>query len=80
VEWACGGGARRLQRVAHGRGQIVGMIVHRHENLPPAPKGDIGQRGQALAGLTWPHLAKATRRRPRPFPLPGVETRSGPLN
>jgi hypothetical protein len=50
MEWACGCGARRLQRVAHGCGQIICMIVHRHENLPPAPKGDIGQRGQALAG------------------------------
>jgi hypothetical protein len=30
--WTCGCGTRRLQRVAHGRDQIIGMIVHRHEN------------------------------------------------
>src|SRR5215207_10173140 len=39
MERACGGGTRRLQRMAHGCGQIVGMVVHRHENLQPAPKG-----------------------------------------
>jgi hypothetical protein len=39
VERACGGGTRRLQRVVHGCGQIVGMVVRRHENLQPAPKG-----------------------------------------
>jgi hypothetical protein len=38
MERACGGGTRRLQRVSHGRCQIVGMVVHRHENLQPAPK------------------------------------------
>jgi hypothetical protein len=44
MEWACGGGTRRLQRVAHDRGQIIGMVVHRHENLQPAPKVAIGRR------------------------------------
>jgi hypothetical protein len=39
MERACGCGTGRLQRVAHGRGQIVGMVVHRHRNLQPAPKG-----------------------------------------
>jgi hypothetical protein len=39
MERVCGSGTRRLQRMAHGCREIVGMGVHRHENLQPAPKG-----------------------------------------
>jgi hypothetical protein len=50
MERACGGGTRRLQRMAHGCGQIVGMVVDRHENLQPAPKGGHQAARPGLVG------------------------------
>ena len=62
MERACGGGTRRLQCVAHRRGQLVGMVVHRHQSLFYGRSNPI-----------CPALLERTRRWPPAFPLPALK-------
>jgi hypothetical protein len=82
MEWACGGGTRRLQRVTHGRGQIVGTVVHRHENLQPAPKdGHQAARPWGRAKQPHPTISRQSNAATAAsVPLSGFETSPGSPN
>jgi hypothetical protein len=80
MEWACGCGTGRLQRVAHGCGQIVGMVVDRHENFLREEWPSDSKALSACEAALPDHSRHGNAATAAAVPLSGFETSPGSTN